>query len=137
MPPERSHAEASRLRARQSRIAKVLEPPVHLLWPCKRRLSALFERRCVTRARVRPTLAHASFRPFAAPPRPPLRSGGRLARVSRDERRGPRAFRHASARVARRPTRVASPSGMLAAAVASAALTAFTPVVIHDSAERY
>ena len=31
MPPERSHAEASRLRARQSRIAKEPEPPVHLL----------------------------------------------------------------------------------------------------------
>src|SRR3954452_17023806 len=37
MPPERSHAEASRLRARQSRIAKQPGPPVHLLRPCTRR----------------------------------------------------------------------------------------------------
>src|SRR5690242_14368756 len=36
MPPERSHAEASRLRARQSRIAKHPGPPVHLLRPCNR-----------------------------------------------------------------------------------------------------
>ena len=35
MPPERSHAEASRLRARQSRIATSSPPPDHLLRPCK------------------------------------------------------------------------------------------------------
>ncbi len=39
-PRSGSHAEASRLRARQSRISKVSLPPVHLLRPCKRRVSA-------------------------------------------------------------------------------------------------
>src|SRR4051794_30229262 len=41
MPPGRSHAEASRLRARQSRIAKDPGPPVHLLRPCNPRNLAL------------------------------------------------------------------------------------------------
>src|SRR3954449_1153737 len=37
--PRSGHTEASRLRARQSRLAKQPKPPVHLLRPCNRRKS--------------------------------------------------------------------------------------------------
>src|SRR3954465_9361702 len=37
--PRSGHTEASRLRARQRRLAKRPKPPVHLLRPCNRRKS--------------------------------------------------------------------------------------------------
>ncbi len=78
MPPERSHAEASRLRARQSRIAKHPERPVHLLRPCKRPVSPFRrprEHALVSRARVVTTLAHARSRLPCATLQIPIGSG--------------------------------------------------------------
>ena len=82
MPPERSHAEASRLRARQSRIAKDPEPPVHLLRPCKRRISP-FRRGCARR--LTRALHHVSARD--APIWARFRRGARRVRPGRRPRR--------------------------------------------------